>query len=67
MFDAELQGRSLPFDKATASYCAHTVATGTRTRVGRPINTENAHIAAMALAHGIGTRPDADHAQHGGL
>jgi toxin FitB len=47
-FDSELQGSSLPFNKATASHCAHTVATGARTRMGRPISTEDAHIAAIA-------------------
>lgn len=51
MFDTELQGRCLPFDEAAASHYAQTVAT--RTRLGRPISTEDAQIAAIALAHGL--------------
>ncbi|MDO9202540.1 MAG: type II toxin-antitoxin system VapC family toxin [Hydrogenophaga sp.] len=60
MFDTELQGRCLPFDEAAASHYAQTVAN--RTRMGRPISTEDAQIAAIALAHGLtlATRNTAD-------
>ena len=49
MFAEDFAGRCMPFDEDAASHYARIVAT--RTRTGRPINVEDAQIAAIALAH----------------
>ena len=51
MFAEEFAGRCLPFDEPAATCYASIVAL--RTRRGRPINVEDAQIAAIALAHGL--------------
>ena len=49
MFKEEFTGRCLPFDHAAASEYALLVAA--RTKVGKPISTEDAQIAAIAMLH----------------
>lgn len=49
MFEEDFAGRCLPFDEHAALHYAAIVAQ--RTHVGRPISTEDAQIAAIALAH----------------
>lgn len=51
MFEEDFAGRCLPFDAQAADHYATIVAE--RTRMGRPISTEDAQIAAIALAHGL--------------
>lgn len=52
MFTQDFAGnRVLSFDRAAAKHCALVVAS--RTRLGRPISTEDAQIAAIALASGL--------------
>ena len=51
MFDEDFGGRCLPFDEHAAFHYGAIVAQ--RTRVGRPISTEDAQIAAIALAHDL--------------
>jgi len=51
MFAEDFAGRILNFDSAAAEHCALIVAS--RTRLGRPISTEDAQIAALALAAGL--------------
>ncbi|GAB4405679.1 MAG: type II toxin-antitoxin system VapC family toxin [Rhodoferax sp.] len=51
MFEEDFAGRCLPFDERAALHYAAIVAQ--RTRAGRPISTEDAQIAAIALAHGL--------------
>jgi hypothetical protein len=51
MFEEDFGGRCLPFDERAALHYAAIVAQ--RTRAGRPISTEDAQIAAIALAHGL--------------
>ncbi|MGB9670694.1 MAG: type II toxin-antitoxin system VapC family toxin [Halothiobacillaceae bacterium] len=51
MFDEDFAGRCLPFDERAALHYAAIVAQ--RTRAGRPISTEDAQIAAIALAHNL--------------
>jgi predicted nucleic acid-binding protein len=51
MFEEDFGGRCLPFDERAALHYATIVAQ--RTRAGRPISTEDAQIAAIALAHGL--------------
>jgi predicted nucleic acid-binding protein len=51
MFDQDFVGRCLPFDELAAHEYAALVAT--RNKVGMPISTEDAQIAAIALRHGL--------------
>ncbi len=51
MFDQDFVGRCLPFDELAAHGYAALVAT--RNKVGMPISTEDAQIAAIALRHGL--------------
>jgi hypothetical protein len=51
MFAEDFSERCLPFDHAAASHYAQLVAH--RTRLGLPISTEDAQIAAIALSHGL--------------
>ena len=51
MFEEDFAGRCLPFDAAAAEHFAAIVAE--RRRLGRPITTRDAQIAAIALANGI--------------
>lgn len=51
MFEQDFAGRCLPFDELAAHQYAALVAT--RNRVGMPISTEDAQIAAIALRHGL--------------
>lgn len=51
MFAEDFAGRCLPFDEQAALHYAAIVAQ--RTRAGRPISTEDAQIAAIALAHNL--------------
>ncbi len=67
MFAQDFAGRCLPFDAAGAvSYAA--VVSGRR-RVGQAISTEDAMIAAIALAHGypLATRNTRDFLHINGL
>jgi len=49
MFSEEFSGRCLPFDGQSAEIYAELVAE--RTRVGHPISTEDAQIAAITLSN----------------
>jgi predicted nucleic acid-binding protein len=51
MFTEDFAGAILPFDQGAASHYAALVAH--RTRLGRPISTEDAQIAVMAVHHGL--------------
>ncbi|MDO8261604.1 MAG: type II toxin-antitoxin system VapC family toxin [Gallionella sp.] len=51
MFDQDFAGRCLPFDELAAHEYAALVAT--RNKIGMPISTEDAQIAAIALRHGL--------------
>ena len=51
MFDEDFMGRCLPFDERAALHYAAIVAQ--RTHAGRPISTEDAQIAAIALANNL--------------
>ncbi|MBU0752078.1 MAG: type II toxin-antitoxin system VapC family toxin [Gammaproteobacteria bacterium] len=51
MFVEDFAGRCLPFDDGCATEYALLVAA--RVRSGRPISTEDAQIAAVALLHGL--------------
>lgn len=51
LFDEDLAGRCLPFDSVAAGRFVPIVAE--RRRLGRPITTQDAQIAAIALANGI--------------
>jgi toxin FitB len=51
MFTEEFAEANLPFDQGAAAHYAALVAY--RTRIGRPISTEDAQIAAIALDHGM--------------
>ena len=51
MFDQDFVGRCLPFDELAAHEYAALVAI--RNKVGMPISTEDAQIAAIALRHGL--------------
>lgn len=51
MFEEDFAGLCLPFDAVAAKTYAVIVAT--RTRQGQPISTEDAQIAAIALAAGL--------------
>lgn len=49
MFQQEFAGRCLPFDHVAAGEYALLVAA--RSRIGQPISTEDAQIAAIAIQH----------------
>ena len=51
MFDQDFASHCLAFDTAAAKHYAVLVAA--RTRLGQPISTEDAQIAAIALAAGL--------------
>ena len=51
MFKQDFAGRCLPFDELAAHEYAALVAA--RNRIGMPISTEDAQIAAIALHHGL--------------
>ena len=51
MFEQDFAGQCLAFDSAAAKHCALIVAA--RARLGQPISTEDAQIAATALAAGL--------------
>ena len=51
MFEQDFADRCLPFDTAAAKHYAVLVAA--RTRQGQPVATEDAQIAAIALAAGL--------------
>lgn len=51
MLTQDFAGAILPFDEGAAVHYAALVAH--RTRLGRPISTEDAQIAAIALSHGL--------------
>lgn len=51
MFEEDFAGRSLPFDDEAALHYGRIVAT--RSRAGKPVSTEDAQIAAIALARGL--------------
>lgn len=51
MFEQDFVGRCLPFDELAAHEYAALVAT--RNKIGMPISTEDAQIAAIALRHGL--------------
>mgnify|MGYP001767047637 FL=1 len=51
MFEQDFADRCLPFDTAAAKHYAVLVAA--RTRQGQPVSTEDAQIAAIALAAGL--------------
>ncbi|OYY93653.1 MAG: hypothetical protein B7Y41_10395 [Hydrogenophilales bacterium 28-61-23] len=49
MFEEDFAARCLPFDSVAAEHFARLVAE--RRRIGRPITTQDAQIAAIALAN----------------
>lgn len=51
LFAAEWAGYCLPFDTLAATHFA--LVRAQRMRAGRPVATEDAQIAAIALAHGL--------------
>ena len=51
MLVEDFAGRGLPFDAAAAEHFARLVAE--RRRIGRPITTQDAQIAAIALANDV--------------
>lgn len=51
MFEEDFGERCLPFDEYAALHYATIVAQ--RTRMGHPISTEDAQIAAIALTHNL--------------
>jgi predicted nucleic acid-binding protein len=51
MFTEDFAGAILPFDEGAAGHYATLVAH--RTRIGRPVTTEDAQIAAIALRYGL--------------
>jgi toxin FitB len=67
MFAEDFAGTSLPFDQGATSHYAKLVTH--RTRIGLPINTEDAQIAAIALNHGfsLATRNVKDFVEIAGL
>ena len=67
MFEQDFAGHCLAFDAAAAKYYALVVAS--RTRQGQPISTEDAQIAAIALASAltVATRNIADYENIDGL
>ncbi len=67
MFEEDFAARCLPFDATAAEYFARLVAE--RRRIGRPITTQDAQIAAIALANNmpLATRNTADFEEIPGL
>ncbi|MDP2828250.1 MAG: type II toxin-antitoxin system VapC family toxin [Sulfuricellaceae bacterium] len=67
MFEEDFAGRCLPFDAIAAERFARLVAE--RRRIGRPITTQDAQIAAIALANDmpLATRNTSDFEAIGGL
>jgi predicted nucleic acid-binding protein len=67
MFAEDFTGRCLPFDALGAAFYADIVAA--RRAAGQPVTTEDAQIAAIALAHGypLATRNTRDFAGIAGL
>ena len=67
MFEVDFSGRCLPFDAVAAEHFASLVAA--RRRIGRPITTQDAQIAAIALANNVplATRNSDDFAEIAGL
>jgi predicted nucleic acid-binding protein len=67
MFSEDFSGMSLPFDQGSTGHYAKLVTH--RTRVGLPISTEDAYIAAIALNHGfkLATRNVKDFVEIAGL
>ncbi|KAF0103181.1 MAG: PilT protein domain-containing protein [bacterium] len=67
MFEEDFAARCLPFDAAAAGLFAQIVAQ--RRRIGRPITTQDAQIAAIALANtlSLATRNTIDFADIPGL
>jgi len=67
MFREDFDGRCLPFDQSAAHEYAMLVAA--RTKAGRPISTEDAQIAAIALANqlALATRNTRDFLEIEGL
>ncbi len=67
MFAEDFADPSLPFDQGATSHYSKLVAH--RTRVGLPISTEDAYIAAIALNHGfrLATRNVKDFVEIAGL
>ncbi|WP_156099990.1 hypothetical protein [Nitrosococcus oceani] len=55
MFTQDFAGAILPFDEGAAVHYAALVAH--RTRIGRPISTEDTQIAAITLSHGLFWQP----------
>jgi predicted nucleic acid-binding protein len=51
VFTEDFAGAILPFDQGAVGHYAALVAH--RTRIGRPISTEDAQIAAIAVHHGL--------------
>ena len=51
MFEVDFSGRCLPFDAVAADHFASLVAA--RRRIRRPITTQDAQIAAVALANSV--------------
>ena len=62
LFTTHFSQRCLPFDSSAASHYAQIVSQ--RQRIGRPISTEDAQIAAIAVSHGyqLATRNVSDFA-----
>ncbi len=67
LFEADLAGKCLDFGSAAARHCA--IIRAHRHRTGRPISTEDAQIAAIALAASLPlvTRNTKDFADIDGL
>lgn len=67
LFTAHFHPRCLPFDTRAASHYARIVSH--RQSIGRPINTEDAQIAAITCSHGfrLATRNVTDFADIAGL
>ncbi|TNJ38874.1 type II toxin-antitoxin system VapC family toxin [Chlorobaculum thiosulfatiphilum] len=67
MFTEDFSGRCLPFDSQSAEVYAQIVAN--RQRLGKPITTEDAQIAAIALTanHTLVTRNTKDFVEINGL
>jgi predicted nucleic acid-binding protein len=67
LFELDLAGQCLDFDAPAAEFFADVVAR--RRRAGRPITTQDAQIAAIAVAHGLilATRNTADFTDIPGL
>ncbi len=53
MFEEDFGGRCLPFDRNARTAHHYAAIVAQRTRAGRPISTEDAQIAAIALTHDL--------------